>query len=259
MLRSVLAIAIVIVGVNLAVPSTWAQPQSVQYGAGWNMVGGTPGTNFTAAQALYVYQNGGYSAPSSSTSVACQGYWAYYSISTAVSLSPTTAGTQTCSLRPGWNMIGNPFDQVVSLPSTATGYWWDPSSSAYAMATTIPVGGAVWVYTADTASLLLQVGSPNQNSVTITVPPVPSGPIQLHVGDDLTLVAPLSSAMQGWVARSDPAFLQLISSGPVTGTSTSAFHWRAIAAGNTEIDVSPPCNVPACTVIVMRISVTILP
>jgi hypothetical protein len=81
----------------------------------------------------------------SSAGPSCRGYWAYFSAPSTATVTVTShsGDTSTCTLAPGWNMVGNPFGTTASLPSGATAFHWN--GSAYQVVSTIPVGGAVWI------------------------------------------------------------------------------------------------------------------
>lgn len=132
-------------------PAPLTVPASFQ--SGWVQVGGPATTDFSAANALYSYDPaaGVYSDITgsrgniSSATPACTGYWAYFTSPVVITVAVTShAGdTSTCALARGWNMVGNPFGSAASLPPGTTAYSW--TGSAYAVVTSIPVGGAVWI------------------------------------------------------------------------------------------------------------------
>src|SRR5579872_5289987 len=116
--------------------------QVVYYPAGWNMVGGPPGTSFANASALDVYNGSGYTAPSGSTVTLCAGMWAYFPKFTAVPFTsmPPLAATITCPLQAGWTLVSNPFINGATLSGGITGYLWDSAEGAYVPVTEIPLG-----------------------------------------------------------------------------------------------------------------------
>jgi hypothetical protein len=138
---------------------------SVNYGAGWQMIGGPPSSNFASAEALFSYSSSGYvnaSANASSISSAapsCTGYWAYFAAPMSISLNTNSkAGdTASCTMASGWNLVGNPFGSASNLPSGTTAYHWN--GTGYDVVGQIPVGGAVWIYNDGTLNSLTQTAS----------------------------------------------------------------------------------------------------
>ncbi|GAC1638418.1 MAG: hypothetical protein NVS4B2_27500 [Chloroflexota bacterium] len=53
-----------------------------------------------------------------------------------------------------WNLVGNPCNRSVTLPSTAQAFWWDPTANHYLLVTSINPGAAAWVKP-DSATLTL--------------------------------------------------------------------------------------------------------
>ena len=141
------------------------QPVSVTYPPGYNMAGGPPGSNFGSAEKVFTYNPAtntftdvtGSQQSLSSAPPACIGYWVYFASSTTVNLpSPSTvASPATCTLQPGWNLVGNPFTTPAALPTGTTGLWWNPSApggGAYQPQGFIPVGGAVLIQNTGTTA-----------------------------------------------------------------------------------------------------------
>lgn len=256
MSRSVLLTLAALTTLCLTLPVR-AQTPAVHYVSGWNMVGGPSGTDLSAAQALYVYQAGAYVPAAGTVAAACQGYWAYFPAATDVMPASSTLTAQSCSLQQGWNMVGDPFAGMASLPPGITGYRWDPLTAQYLAAMSIPVGGAIWIYTDTARAIDLQLAS--AASVTITVPPPPTEPVQIHVGQYLTLLVPVSGSGPFWIAKADVAFLQLAAFGPVSGTSNYSYWWQAIAAGSTIITLDPACLQNGCALPSFAVRVIILP
>jgi hypothetical protein len=135
---------------------------TVIYTPGYNMVGAPPGSNFSSVEALFAYDpvsnsytNATASAANlSSAPPACTGYWAYFAGPTAVQLPTPSSVTSpaSCTLQPGWNLIGNPFSTPAQLPSGTTAYYWNTTSQSYVNQGLIPVGGAVWIFNSGTAA-----------------------------------------------------------------------------------------------------------
>jgi hypothetical protein len=239
----------------------WGLPSTVQaqtgtavanYAAGWNMIGGPAGTDFSTAP-LYAYTSGGYVAASGSKAVVCQGYWAYFTDPTTVTLSASSGGaSQSCPLQAGWNLIGNPFAGGALLPAGITAYHWNPDAERYDIVQVIPPGAAVWINVSAAGAILLQFVSettPASSELTISDLTSP-GPYRIHVGDTVKLL--LASAI-GYTANTNAAFLHLESagfSGPLscTGDPSCALSlvnqfwiWRAVQPGVTVISVAQVC------------------
>jgi hypothetical protein len=144
---------------------TAGQTTTVLYGPGYNQVGGPAGSNFSMAEALFSYNaaSGTYANATasagnlSSAAPTCAGYWAYFAAATAVNLPATSTAGQTasCTLAPGFNLIGNPFASPASIQSGFTAYHWNGTS--YDVVGTIPVGGSVFIF------------NPNTTSTTVTL------------------------------------------------------------------------------------------
>jgi hypothetical protein len=274
--RLLIAAAIICLGLLIA-PITHAQqsPSAVgSYAAGWNMVGGPPGTTFTGATAFYAYGPGGYitiSAPTAGSS--CQGYWAKFPTATTIRLPLSIGPIQDCPVAAGWNLLGNPFSGPAALPPDLTAYYWNPAKNAYDVVTIIPTGGAVWIYEAAPTTVELTYAARGGN-ITPTIDIINffnSGPITVHVGDTIRLRVSINTP---YTATADPAYLHLDSAGtlgdftclndpsctPVT-TYNQFWLWTAVRAGTTTIVATPRCpagNVP-CVNPEEAIQVTILP
>jgi hypothetical protein len=136
---------------------------NVPYGPGWNMVGGPAGSNFSVAEALFEYDttSGNYvnatasAGNISSAPPACIGYWAYFAAPMVVALPATSKSgdTAACTLKAGWNLVGNPFASPAELPSGVQGYHWNGTS--YDLQGKIPVGGSVWIFETAATTLTL--------------------------------------------------------------------------------------------------------
>jgi hypothetical protein len=246
-LKCVATLCVVLMLGTLAAPAR-AQTATVSasYAAGWNMVGGPVGTDFSGATALFIYTPNGYDTAPSRQADLCMGYWAYFN--TGVTLSLATPGANLgsslpCDLQPGWNMIGNPFAGVALLPSGTIAFRWDPAIAAYRQVGSIPPGGAVWIYADSATSITLQQGPPN-GSVVINGT-MPGGPYPARVGDTVTVV--LNGSF--FVASSSSPLLRPVASGRTSGGSYF-WSWKALAPGRALIDVSPRClqATPPCAV-----------
>lgn len=229
---------------------------TASYSTGWNMVGGPSGSDFSAARALYIYGPSGYQTASSMQTVLCQGYWADFAEPTSVALPASTAGSiVSCSLQPGWNLVGNPFTSPAQLPVGTTAYYWDPAGAAYNAVTEIPPGGSVWIYAGSATSVELQPAPPGGSLVITTLN---RGPYQVHVGETVTLVL----AGDFYIATTTSSLLQLVASGQ-DNQGQSYWTWLATAPGAAFITLAPKClqSHPPCAIAVpdLEIEVDILP
>lgn len=121
---------------------------TIQAGAGWNMVGGSPLTLWSDSTVNWAF-NPSTPAWYHPTGSEAAGTGAWEDIATA---GPHAVSVQICSSAPTfsvvafrWNLVGNPCSRAVSLPGTARAYWWNPTSHAYVPVSTIAAGGAAWV------------------------------------------------------------------------------------------------------------------
>jgi hypothetical protein len=230
------------------------------YVAGWNMVGAPAQTDLSAASYLSTYIAGGYITPSGSRAIACQGYWAYFTNPTNITLQsngPTTS--QTCILQPGWNMVGNPFAGAAQLPDGVRAYYWNPKRDAYDVVTLIPPGGSVWILSGTASNVVLTfvpVATPPPSTVTIEGI-AGMGPFNVHVGDSIKIEVPTVTSLE---ATADPTYLHLETSGisgPLTCVPSGScaislvnrfWIYQAIAPGKTFIALNPTCLQvkPAC-------------
>jgi len=121
---------------------------TIQSGAGWNMVGGSPFTVWSDSQATWAFNA---STPAwfqpTGSAPAGTGAWEYVS-----SAGPRAVTVQVCGApvtvpvtAHRWNLVGNPCSASVALPGAARAYWWDPTASRYVPVTSIGPGSAAWV------------------------------------------------------------------------------------------------------------------
>jgi hypothetical protein len=248
---------------------------SVTYSPGWNMLGGPAGVSLDSVTYLYAYGPTGYVIPSTTTTVQCQGYWAYFSNTSALVLPGTPSGqTQVCLLQVGWTMVGNPFGAIAVLPAGMSGYYWNPNTSQYQTVTSMAPGAAAWIYSPSGGSVTLtsQAVTPSFNTLVIS-DLTSSGPFQVRVGDQVELLLPSAS---NFIATGSPSFnLQLIGAGltgPLSCNGTSASNcalslvnhfwlWKAIAPGTASIQVAPQCTTatPPCATPAQMITISIQP
>lgn len=219
------------------------------------MAGGPSGTSLASAEALYGYSDGAYTPLSSISTTACQGAFAYFAAPADVALASSSGTTQTCQLQPGWNMVGDPFADPSLLPPGLIGYFWDSTADRYASEGQIPAGGAVWLYASSAASITLQDAP--QGSLTLAGVPVEQQPVQLHVGEYLTLLVHAAGNGPSWVAKADAAYLPLLSSAALP-SGDYYYRWQAKTAGETGITLDPACLQAGCARPSLVIRTTIL-
>ena len=222
------------------------------YSAGWNMVGGPPGTDFSSSSVLYTYAGGGYLFPITPKAGLCLGYWAFFTSPTTIALPTATGPSQSCALQAGWNMVGNPFSGIAQLPPQVTAYHWNPDANKYDIVHAIPPGASVWINAPGATSItLLYLPTVTPAASTLVISDITSpGPYRVHVGDNVELLLP---SVVGFTANAGPAYLHLESagfSGPLSciGEPSCALSlvnqfwiWRAVAPGVTFISVAPVC------------------
>jgi hypothetical protein len=144
-------------------PTTPTTTVTQLYSPGYQQVGGPAGSNFGVAEAVFSYSSASNSYTNvsasstalSSAAPACTGYWAYFAAPASVTLpaSSKPGDTATCTLAAGWNLVGNPFASAAALPSGTTAYHWNGTS--YDVVGQIPLGGAVWIYSAAAGTVTL--------------------------------------------------------------------------------------------------------
>lgn len=249
---------------TLLVPVRTVQAQSplmVQYPPGWDMAGAPPGTDLSAAQALFTYGPGGYTTPGDSRAMLCQGYWFATGAPNhwLVPLSGRPpASDQTCSLQAGWNMVGNPFFTAALLPAGTLAYTW--TEGRYEAVDAIPLGGAVWINAASAGSIVLHAAPNVAPSATGSIPPgVPTPTYHLHVGQTIQLTGAAGSGGFPDVLAADAHYLALQASSVSGGTAT--WTYRAMAPGRTSVGVTLSCYylVPACLAPSTGFTVEIVP
>lgn len=244
----------------LALPgSARADSATLSYPAGWNMVGAPPGTNLSAEGTLYSYGATGYVAATVTSATLCAGYWAFFDqpLSATINGTPPSGQYAACTLQSGWNMVGNPFLAPANIPAGITAYHWNPSAARYDVVTSIPVGGAVWIYSGSVGTLPLQQGTSTPVGATLTITPPYATSYSAHVGDTIQLVMPSTLT---YSVTYDPAFLQLQSTG-TTSDGRAYFQFKALAAGATTLTLDPACraSTPPCEAPTLAIGLNISP
>lgn len=246
-------------------------PIQVTYFTGWNMVGGPQGTDFSAAAAVYAYGPDGYYTPAGRIAAGCVGLWAQFSAPAVVNIPSGSVGpTQTCVLLPGWNVVGNPFSGIAQLPTGTVAYRFNPDTFAYDQLSSIPPGGAVWIYSPDASSIVLTYApyTPRPPAQIVVGDVYSPGPYTIRVGDTIELILAADSA---YTATADTQYLHLEGAGltgplDCVGASCSLtlsnrfWIWRAEAVGTTSISVAPRCAdaTPPCEAPSVEIAVNIV-
>jgi hypothetical protein len=154
----------------LAFVPAQAQSLEIPLKAGWNMVSvpvmpadNSVGAVFPGVAAVYIWDpiNKTYFVPSKVSPE--KGYWVAVTVDKAITVTGTAFTAWTTAIEAGWNMIGS----VVSSASIANpndtpdgsvqpfAYWWDPSSKAYGMTTTIEPGRGYWIASTRACQLTL--------------------------------------------------------------------------------------------------------
>ncbi len=274
-LRVLIVTAVVSLGLTVASRVHGQSTAVGSYPPGWSMVGGPPGTDFSGAAALDAYGPNGYFTPAGRLAALCQGYWADFLSAHTVPLVGYSAPTVTCALQTGWNLIGNPFSVLATLPTGTLAYYWDPLHGHYDTVGSIPIGGSVWIYASSSSNVVLQTASIPPVSAT----PAPTitifnlfspTPYTLHVGDTIELQLGNASPFR---ASADPQYLHLISAGttgelscvtdPACALSllNNFWLWQAVQPGTTTITATPECRftTPQCGTPDMSVQINIVP
>jgi hypothetical protein len=260
-----------VVGIALLLPlshhlagTVLAQAPVVRYAAGWNMVGLPTGFTLPPAQIAFQYDSiHGYTPVTNPTAAACRGAWVYLSAPESITITSPGPGTSNveCPVRPGWNLLGNPFTTDAALPKGSAAFFWNPAAGRYDAVSEIPVGDAVWLYSASATSVDVQVANltpPKGSHTVIITQPFQSG-YQAQVGD---IVEVRLQGMLGFTAKADPNYLRLVQGSAPQATPASGFwEWQAIAPGTTIIVLDPACrqSTPPCGVPSLALRLDILP
>lgn len=138
---------------NLPGTGPFALKDLVTYPAGWNMISVPNGADLNTP--LYTYDTTNKVYTQADTPVAGTAYWAHFDKPVTVPVLLKSIDTFNVLLQSGWNMVGNPFDTAVKLPSGYTAYSYNPSTGDYQTTTSIPEGGGVFIKSPDTRTLTL--------------------------------------------------------------------------------------------------------
>jgi hypothetical protein len=182
-------------GVSRAGATTTTPSLPVTYPAGWNMVAGTPGTNLSPLGTVYSYSGSGYASSNAAIVSDCTGYWAQLAQATTLQLyvppeaasgsyPPPFGSAVTCSLNPGWTLVGNPLPGAALLQPGAVGWWWNPQTGVYELSATIKLGGALWIYSAGQGAITLYFAPADTVAINRSLTRQ-----QMHVGQHVAVLA----------------------------------------------------------------------
>jgi FtsP/CotA-like multicopper oxidase with cupredoxin domain len=118
---------------------------------GWNLIAGGPGSQVQGAT-LYAYDGTQYTVADPANMVPGKGYWASYTASATVSIK-TVPAPVTVGLVAGWNLIGNPTGNTVTLPSGVQAFVFENGS--YQPVTSLLSGQGAWVNVATPQDVVL--------------------------------------------------------------------------------------------------------
>ena len=146
-------------------PDAVQHAAEVTYPAGWNLVGGPPGTPLTGTGPVYGYCNS-FERPAP---MDCEAFrsgserlsggdalWVYYPAETTVKLLPASFPSQPLTTYPGtYNLVGNPFTAPAVISGADAVYIYDATTGQYVQSTTIPAGQGAQVYSATGAAITI--------------------------------------------------------------------------------------------------------
>ncbi|HLZ71970.1 MAG TPA: hypothetical protein VKV26_18860 [Dehalococcoidia bacterium] len=134
---------------------TYSRAQSTgrqrTYPAGWNLIAAPPGTDLSAASALYAWQAdaGSYASVAPGATGAGAGYWAYFAADTTVTLSAGAARDAVSVQAPAgaYVLIGNPSGNAPASVSGADVLYTYTPAAGYQLAgqrAPLPGGSGAW-------------------------------------------------------------------------------------------------------------------
>jgi hypothetical protein len=149
--------------VNLSVGAgSGSGAATITYLAGWNLVGAPTGTVFAqAANPLYTLtatSGGSYTpVPNTQGVTGGQGYWAYFTAPTTVSLSASGTSALSVTAPAGrWVMVGNPSaTRTVTVSGADQVYTYSPAAG-YVATTSLTPGQGAWVLSNAGGAITLQ-------------------------------------------------------------------------------------------------------
>lgn len=137
---------------------------SVQFAAGWNLVGGPTGSLMVGARALDTpaqASGGSVVLPVTTPLRDAIGYWAYFPVSTTLRLAaapPITARQQLPAGR--YTLIGNPLPIAVVVSGADAVYTYDASAGQYRATLTLQPGQGAWAFSASGGVIELRAAAP---------------------------------------------------------------------------------------------------
>lgn len=234
---------------------------SVQVQPGWNLVGGPAGTMFPTALYTWNAISGQYQTVSPGTPVQSgQGYWAFFSNQTSVTLNGGSSSSITLSLAAGqWQQTADPSGTENATVSGADlVFSYNPTTASYNQSTTLLPGQGAWVlsFAGATVQVVPALQAPSSCGATTNVTSSQnSQTLAMHVGD--CIVLELSGPYSTWsVQVANPAILSQVQ--PASGSFQGAY--QAISTGQTTLTATsnPPCY-PLCLVpsLLFRLTVVV--
>jgi hypothetical protein len=130
---------------------------SVTYPQGWNMIAAADVViDADVRQNFFIYDSQRARYTPADTTVAGQGYWAYFTKDITLTMAINNSPRFPVRLSAGWNMVGNPFGSDTTVPLGYEAYIYKPSTNSYQATDVIPKGYSVWLYTNTTTSIELE-------------------------------------------------------------------------------------------------------
>ena len=166
-----LALALVGAGLLALGGRTAAGDASVYYPAGWSLIAAPAGTVLPADGPLYTLQPGDAAyetVPAGAGVQGGQGYWAYFSAGTTVTLPPADAGEYQTDAPAGvWFIVGNPSTSPARLRGADAAYTYDPANG-YTPVELLPPWRGAFVYAVEGGTITLSPAADTIRSVPIT-------------------------------------------------------------------------------------------
>lgn len=180
-------------------PPTGGGTGTVTFQGSWNLVGCPTGTVLTGATGnIFTFQAGNtayQSFPVTTALTAPQGYWAFFTAPTTVTLAtPPTATSQTVALPVNqFIMVGNPFGVPVSLSGASQVFVYNTTTGQYQTATTLQPCQGAWVISPSGGTLTISTTLTPPTPPSATATPTPTtNPVVLPIGQLLLQNAALT-------------------------------------------------------------------
>lgn len=174
------ALGLLLSMVLLVGASTHARAQAgntVTYAAGWNLVSGPLGTDFSSVDGslstLQPADSDYETIPPTQGTLPGYGYWAYFDNDTTVTLGSGTVDEYDVTLSAGqWVMVGDPSGtQAATISGADQVYTYDPVNG-FASNSTLQPGQGAWVFSANGGTVAV---TPNSGGVAPASGAVPPG------------------------------------------------------------------------------------